>query len=65
MVASQSFGAKLEIEFTRFWLTKHQKNEYQGGRGHWTVYYTSPQSFRITFSYLFAQQLWGLLLNFD
>ena len=23
----------------------------QGGRGHWTVYYTGPQSFIITFPY--------------
>ena len=29
----------------------------QGERGHWAVYYTSPQSFIITFSYLLAQQL--------
>ena len=26
----------------------------QGGRGQWAVYYTSPQSFIIMFSYLFA-----------
>ena len=32
----------------------------QGGRGHWTVYYPSPQSFIITFSYSFAYKLWGL-----
>ena len=37
----------------------------QGGRGHWTVYYTSPQSIIITFSYSLALQHWGLLLNFD
>ena len=36
-----------------------------GGRGYWTVYYTSPQSLIITFSYSFAKQLWVLLLNFD
>ena len=36
----------------------------QRGRGQWNVYYTSPQSFLITFSYSIAQQLWGLLLNF-
>ena len=35
----------------------------QGGRGYWTVYYASPQSCMITFSYSFAQQLWELLLN--
>ena len=35
----------------------------QGGRGHWTVYYTIPQSFMITISYLMAYQPWGLLLN--
>ena len=28
----------------------------QGGRGHWAVYYTSPRSFVITFSYSWAQQ---------
>ena len=27
-------------------------NITQGGRGQWAVYYTSPQSFIITFSYL-------------
>ena len=30
-----------------------------------TVYYTSPQSFVITFCYSLAQQLWWVLLNFD
>ena len=35
----------------------------QGGRGHCTVYYTSPQSFMITFSFWLAEQLWGLLMN--
>ena len=29
-------------------------------RGQWAVYYTSPQSFIITFSYSLAYQLWGL-----
>ena len=37
----------------------------QGGRGHWAVYYTSPQTFILLFSYSLAQQIWGLLLNFD
>ena len=37
----------------------------QGGRGFWAVYYTSPQTSMITLSYSLAQQLWGLLLNFD
>ena len=32
----------------------------QGGRAHCAVYFTSPQSFIITFSYLLAEQLWGL-----
>ena len=27
---------------------KRHKGRKQGGRGHWTVYYTSPQSFIIT-----------------
>ena len=31
---------------------------FQGERRHWAVYYTSPQSFSITFSYSFAEQLW-------
>ena len=35
----------------------------QGGRGHWAVYYTSPQSFKITLSHALAQQLLGVLLN--
>ncbi len=35
------------------------------GRGHWAVYYPSPQSFIITFSYLLASQLWGRLFNFN
>ena len=47
----------------------HHQQKYsignQGGRGHWTVYYTSPQSFIVKFSYSLAQQLWELLLNFD
>ena len=30
-------------------------------RGHWAVYYTSPQSFIITFSYSLHWQLWRLL----
>ena len=32
---------------------------------HWAVNYTNPQSFKISFSYSLAQQLWGFLLNFD
>ena len=28
----------------------------RGGRGHWAVYYISPQSLIITFSYSLAQQ---------
>ena len=35
-------------------------NNIQEGRGHWAVYYTSPQSFMIKLSYSL-----GLLLNFD
>ena len=36
----------------------------QAGRvGHCAVYYTSPQSFIITFSYSLTEQLWGLLLH--
>ena len=35
----------------------------QGVREHWAVYYTSPKSLIIMFSYLLALQLWGLLLN--
>ena len=33
----------------------------QGGRGHQTVYYT--KSFKMTFSYLLAQQLWRILIG--
>ena len=29
----------------------------QGGRGHWAVYFTSTQSFIITFSHSLSQQL--------
>ena len=36
----------------------------QGGREHWFDYYTSPQSFMITFSYQLPQQLWDILFNF-
>ena len=35
------------------------------GRRQWVVYYTSPRSFKITFPYILALQLRGLLLNFD
>ena len=39
--------------------------KHQGRRGHWAVYYTSPQqSFIITFSYLLALKLWGLRFSF-
>ena len=37
----------------------------QEGRGQWAVYYTSPQSFILTFSYSFVYQLWGISLRFD
>ena len=40
-------------------------SKHLGGRGHWAVYYSSPESFIITFSHVLAQHLWGLLLNFD
>ncbi len=39
--------------------------ENQRERGHWAIYYTRPQSNILTFTYSLAQQLWGLLLNFD
>ena len=35
----------------------------QGGSGHWAVYYTSLQSFTITFTYSLAYQLWGLFID--
>ena len=47
----------LIVSFLRIWN--------QGSRGQWAVYYTSPQSFILTFSYRLAQQIWGLLMNFD
>ena len=34
-----------------------------GGRGHWAVYYASPQSFILALSYSLAQQLWGILIG--
>ena len=36
---------------------------YQRERGHWAVYYSSSQSFMITFSYSLAYQPWVLELN--
>ena len=33
----------------RGWEEK-EKKYYQGGRGHWAVYFTSPQSLTLTFS---------------
>ena len=45
-----------------------EQGDYKGQfdrEGAMEVYYTSPQSFMITFSYRLAQQLWGLLLNLD
>ncbi len=35
------------------------------GRGQWTVYYTSPQSFILTFCHSVDQQLQGIQMNFD
>ena len=35
----------------------------QRERGQWAVYYTSLQSFTITFSYSLAYQLWGLFID--
>ena len=37
----------------------------QEGKGQWDVYYTSPQSFIRTFSFLLVYELWRLLMNFD
>ena len=54
------------MNFTAYLLfVRFVGNYCQGGRGQWVVYYTSPQSFMIVFSYSIAQQLWGLLLKFD
>ena len=36
--------------------TSNHIQEFQGGRGHWDLYYTSPQSFIITLYYLLAYQ---------
>ncbi len=44
-------------------MTNLSRGYFQGGRGHWAVYETSPQSLIIMFSYSFAQQFWGLLFN--
>ena len=46
-------------------IDKKNRRYYKGLRGHCAVYYTSPQSFISTLSYLLPKQLWGLLLNFD
>ena len=35
-------------------------SQMQGGKGHWAVYNTSPQSLIIMFSYSLAYQPWGL-----
>ena len=40
----------------------YSENISEGNRN---VYYTSPQNFIITYTNSFAQQLWGLSLNFD
>ena len=37
-------------------ISDKQTDPTQGGRGHWAVCYTSPQSFKTTFSYSLAQQ---------
>ena len=63
---NQSFQAKkLEMLFTKLWVQvnlqfnvpslpgqrgKRINRGLQGGRGHWAVYYISPQSFKLTFS---------------
>ena len=44
-----------ENEFKQGW------QQTKRGRGQWAVYYTSPQSFKLMFSYMFGQQLKGLL----
>ena len=54
-----TFGYIFKCKKLRFFYFK------QGGRGHWTVYSTSSQSFIITFYNSLAQQLWGLSINFD
>ena len=52
---------KLDI-YNMYWSSA--KNKIQREKGQWSFYYTSPQSFKIMFSYLLALQLWGLLLKF-
>ena len=44
-------------------LTESRNLEKYRERGQWSVYYTSPQSFRIAFSYSLDQQLWELLIG--
>ena len=39
-------------------MDKNKSLCYHGGRRHWAVYYTIPQSFMVTLSYSLAQQLW-------
>ena len=42
----------------------HYTITYQGGRGHWAVYYSSPQSLNNVFLFVGLTALWTLL-NFD
>ena len=64
---------KLFYVTTKFELYKVAKSSscmevnvyFQGERGHIAIYYASPQSYIMIFSFSLAQQLWGLLLNFD
>ena len=58
-------GKVAKVKLSEFAKVKKKLNCYgvvetQGGRGHWTVYYTSPQSFMIMFSYSLTLQLWEL-----
>ena len=74
---SRIFSAKFRVFFAEFlWhfvkciikliymhAQKHSTTtSFQGGREHWAVYYTSPQSFIIPFPYSLAQQLCGLVV---
>ena len=38
----------------QIWVLNRSEVLLQGGRRHWTVYYISPQSFKITFYYSLA-----------
>ena len=57
-----SIHQALSYPFSLSWAPE---NSYSSFDGEFFLDSISPQSFIITFSFLLAQQLWGLFLNFD